>query len=195
MPDAALHRRTGNTRDGIDSRLLGAYRSIAHQRGAGEAPGVRGGEAGVKRWLMQNRRAARKGGCRQDCLHNSSRSRTMNDQELDEILASLRDQPLPFESVREKVLARTRRKPWAWTLAAAALLLLTFATRPAWRVETRVETMPLPDVAQPKPPVFRSVQRPAAKRHSRPRVRSESMTVKLYTPDPDVVIYWLIEGE
>jgi hypothetical protein len=77
-------------------------------------------------------------------------------------------------------------------LAAAALLLLTFATRTAWRVEP----MPLPVISQAKPPVLQPVlHRAVVKRHPQPRVRSEPMTVKLYTPDPDVVIYWLVEGE
>jgi hypothetical protein len=75
-----------------------------------------------------------------------------------EVLAALRDEPLP--------VTRMPRKSTRWRLAFAAAALLAVSL-PIVR-HTSVAPMPEPQ-------------------------HSEPLKVKLLTPDPDVVIYWLIE--
>ena len=76
-----------------------------------------------------------------------------------EVLAALRDEPLPALALR--------RKPTRWRVAAAAVFLLAIS---------------LSFLQRNSPP---PVPRPAA----------EPLKVKMLTPDPDVVIYWLIDSK
>jgi len=134
----------------------------------------------------------------------------MTDPELQQLLSQLRDEPAPFPSVSAGVLAhveryqrRRSRSLWTGLAATAALVFMTLAIRPAWRVEP----MPAPRFAAVKPPAFihnppsvaatRPVGRP---RRVTPRPRqlpfeTETLTVKVVTDDPDVVIYWIVEGQ
>lgn len=82
-----------------------------------------------------------------------------------EVLAALRDEPLPPLALR----ASRRRKPIRWQIAAAAAFLIAVA---------------LPMV---KHRVAAPVRTPV------PQHSAEPLKVKLLTPDPDVVIYWLID--
>jgi hypothetical protein len=85
------------------------------------------------------------------------------------VLAALRDEPImPLASVRN-----LRRKPAFWGGAAAAAVLIALA-------------LPLTQHRPPGVPV-----------QARQEVRgtSEPLKVKILTPDPDVVIYWLIDSK
>jgi hypothetical protein len=129
----------------------------------------------------------------------------MTEQEIQQILAALRDDPLPFGSVRDRVLAQARadrrRTPaFVWIAAAAALVFVTLWTRPAWKVEP-MPPFRLAQIAPPllvqhqitAPPEFRAAR--VSTRHTSPLEAAPPLTVKLLTPDPNVVIYWIVEGE
>lgn len=99
---------------------------------------------------------------------------------LDEALSALREEPLP------PLVVRIPRRgqvvyPWLAAAAAAALMLAVPYLR-------RGETAPV-------------VRRPAAAAVEAPEIRpvkAEPLKIKILTPDPDVVIYWLVtpkEGE
>lgn len=109
------------------------------------------------------------------------------------------------ERVRARITAGRRRwaPVWAGGLAAALLLLAVWIgqrhTRPVSDRERPVAAV-LPSKPQPVPaptaPV--KVKRPARVRRVRnaalPRP-AEPLTVKLITDDPNVVIYWIIDGK
>lgn len=125
-----------------------------------------------------------------------------------EALHSLAEESLPFLAVRQRVMAQVapRRRPMGrlWGLAAvAAVIVVMLGVRFAGRQEVpapppvRVAVAPpridVPPAA-PVPPV-RQVVRPV--RHvNRPApvpAATEPLVVKMLTPDPDVVIYWLVD--
>ncbi len=126
----------------------------------------------------------------------------MNDEDLLQMLGELRDETVPFASVRRRVLAMSARQrqrprvvgwPW-WTAAAAALLVLTLASRPAWKVESL--TLPAPPALVVETPSFEVVSRPPLVRPAKiVKPPSEAFTVKMLTDDPDVVVYWIVGGE
>ena len=125
-----------------------------------------------------------------------------------EALAALRGeelQPRPFVQPR-------RSRPWIWGLAAAAALVFGIGLPRMFRTEVVV----VPDVIPQLQEAFVEPQAPApeipkrtqaalrAKSRPRPAVAlpveepTQPLMVKMLTPDPDVVIYWLIdpvEGE
>jgi hypothetical protein len=85
------------------------------------------------------------------------------------VLAALRDETiLPLASARN-----LRRKPAFWWGAAAAAVLIALA-------------LPLTQYRPPAAPV------PAKQDAGGTR---EPLRVKILTPDPDVVIYWLIDSK
>ena len=84
-----------------------------------------------------------------------------------EVLAALRDEPLPALTVR----ARRPRKPIRWQIAAAAVFLLAIA----------LPLLKHPAAAPVRPPLHQHT--------------AEPLKIKLLTPDPDVVIYWLIDSK
>jgi len=122
-----------------------------------------------------------------------------------------------FAAVRARVLAelgRDRqpvwRRPWAWVLAgavAAALVALVFAPgrqQPAPRTATARPAAPAIKPAVSEPPARPApVARVARVRSSRRKpvvVRpiengppGEPLLIKLYTDDPDVIIYWIAD--
>ena len=125
-----------------------------------------------------------------------------------EALADLRGeelQPRPFVQPR-------RSRPWIWGLAAAAALVLGIGLPRMFRTEVVVVpevTVPV-EVAEvepqaPAPEIPKRTQAALrAKARPRPAVAlpveepAQPLMVKMLTPDPDVVIYWLIdpvEGE
>ncbi|MBM3745882.1 MAG: hypothetical protein FJW34_08795 [Acidobacteria bacterium] len=104
-------------------------------------------------------------------------------------------------AVRLRVLARIRterpqRRGWAWAYALGASLAVAAAV---WVLLPRPSAPPLPpprmlkpapvEVARPAPP---AAARPRPTR-AKPPAAPEPLLVKLYTDDPDVIIYWLIE--
>jgi hypothetical protein len=81
---------------------------------------------------------------------------------------------------------------WEWALAAAAAIVMAVAT---WKV-TRVEKLPMQPVrvavSAAKPVVAGHGPAPRkAKRHLSPA--AEPLRVKMFTSDPDVVIYWIVD--
>jgi len=122
-----------------------------------------------------------------------------------EALAALRGEELaarPFVQPR-------RFQPWVWGLAAAAALALGIALpRMLDRqvVEVPVITPPIQD-AQVEPPaavpeikkrtqaVRRAKARPMPQEVLPVEEPAQPMLVKILTPDPDVVIYWLIDPD
>ena len=134
----------------------------------------------------------------------------MSDPDIDQLLAQLRDEPAPFPSVRERVLthvARERRRrglvfrACAAIAAAAALVFMTVATRPAWKSPEPPSPV-LATVRAPElPPPVKTVRAAAVRKVRRVQPRpsfpqaTETLAVKLITDDPDVVIYWIVEGQ
>lgn len=103
-----------------------------------------------------------------------------------EAMAALRGEELPPLVVRISRQAPVYSWPvysWMAAAAAAAVLLALSLPHPRQNVQTTPQAAPQVAVA-PKDPG------PAA----RP-VRSEALTIKMLTPDPDIVIYFLIDGE
>ena len=105
-------------------------------------------------------------------------------------------------------------RPWVWSIAAAAALVLAVSLverqdRPRISVPPEVVRIEAPEIdpLPMLPPVVRSAPGPRTTRPrpqaSKPRVepvlmaavKPEPLLVKILTPDPDVVIYWLIEPE
>lgn len=87
------------------------------------------------------------------------------------------------------------RVHWEWALAAAAAILMTIGV---WRV-TRAETVAITPVriAAAAPPLEVMIEAPRVipvKRRIR-RQPVEPLRVKMYTSDPDVVIYWIVGGK
>jgi hypothetical protein len=109
------------------------------------------------------------------------------------VLRSFRDDELQVV----RTLERRPAVPWMSAVAAAALLVLIAHQVSQWR--PIVETLPRPRVATdittvtaeppaaPKLPVLRKPE-PA-----RSSPVEEPLLVKMLTPDPDVVVYWLVD--
>jgi len=121
-------------------------------------------------------------------------------QELRENAAALGEMGAE-EYVLEHAPARGR-PPGIWIGGAAAAMLL-LALAPLWprkpalpfiapppvRIASSLPMLPL--VAAASPLVrFRKVRQAQPKPES---VREETMLVKMLTPDPDVVVYWIVE--
>jgi len=110
---------------------------------------------------------------------------------------SLAADPLP--PVRHKVMTQIRAQSrnrqlmrWGWALAAAAMLAVAIflSTHPR-------AAAPAPQMAQVEMPRPMEVPR-ALPAHEPPLERSsvrkpEILKVKMFTDDPDVVIYWLVD--
>jgi hypothetical protein len=120
-----------------------------------------------------------------------------------EALRAMRDDPLVGV---EQALAcnggfSRRPRPSVWIGAAAAsVLLLAFAS--LWRHQSApLHEPPPPQIAAALPvaPIVAlspTLARPRKARRSYPvpaPAREEPMLVKMLTPDPDVVIYWIVE--
>ncbi|HBY59273.1 MAG TPA: hypothetical protein DEH78_05595 [Solibacterales bacterium] len=130
----------------------------------------------------------------------------MNEHDLDRVLAELAAEEPPEEAlaqVRVRVRSRVRaaRVAWRWATAAAAACVAIAAavlwTRPVPRSlappkAARAAIAPAPQ------PVLPDYRRPAAARPAKPPRRRvpviEPLTVKLVTADPDVIVYWIVDG-
>jgi hypothetical protein len=132
----------------------------------------------------------------------------MNEEEIRNLFAEMRDEPVPVESlVRVRVLVEERirrRTPWkiaSLVAAFAALVVAAFVVqmRPAVRkhasppvvakhraVAAPVEVAPPQEEEEPvavRPAIERKVYKP---RHDPPP--TQSVSIRIETPDPDVVI-------
>lgn len=126
----------------------------------------------------------------------------MNEQEMRDLFREMREEPVPADSlarVRAAVDQRIQKRPWvfAWKMAAA-LVMASFIVgayfllrpgKPVQQVSPPVIAQVLPPVeiaALPEIPV-----RPAVRpKRVRPRtvVESVPVSIRIETPDPDVVI-------
>ena len=124
------------------------------------------------------------------------------------LAGELRENEVALSAMREEELVveqalacnggfSPRRYLWIGA-AAAALLLLAFglSRKPAPIVPPQqMARRPVPETPQPLPPLPAKADRRV---HNRPRVpietaQAEPLLVKMLTPDPDVVIYWLVD--
>ena len=134
----------------------------------------------------------------------------MTEEQIRQLLREMREDPVPADSlarVRQSVEERTqraRRRRWLWspwsiavvTTAAVCVILILWLRTPV-RVpfappappETAVVQAPKEQPPEPPPPVVRSVQRTWLTSKA-----TENVTIRIETPDPDVVIL-LVGGE
>jgi len=129
----------------------------------------------------------------------------MNEYEIRDLFRELRDEPVPLESlvrVRMRVEDRIRRRaPWrlaALTGAFAAMAIAAFLDemRPAMRKTTSApivmrQPAPGPPPAEALPDNLPLTIRPAIERKApkpRPAPRAHVASIRIETPDPDVVI-------
>jgi hypothetical protein len=127
----------------------------------------------------------------------------MKEQEMRELFREMRDEPVPADSlarVRAGVEQRIHRKPWlsAWKIAAALVMAgfivgAYFLLRPVKSVP--IEQASPPEVAQVLPPaeipVLPEIPARPAPRPKRVRLRpveAVPVSIRIETPDPDVVI-------
>ena len=103
-------------------------------------------------------------------------------------------------AVRESVLAATspRRWPWISAVAAALVIALAIGGQQQWRRPAPVAP-PVAVIYPPEVPEVRHTPGPPPAPVPEPVVvaaaqPAESMVIKMLTDDPDVVIYWLVEG-
>jgi predicted anti-sigma-YlaC factor YlaD len=120
---------------------------------------------------------------------------------------SFADDPLP--TVRYRVMAQIRSRSsarrvmrWGWALAAAAMLVVMFAVSRGTREQTRTPVQ----ISHVEVPLQNRERKGAdtadiASKQRAPRPKrihngpTHVVSVKMLTPDPDVVIYWQIESE
>lgn len=100
--------------------------------------------------------------------------------------ADLRENGLALEALRQEDLPALKisRPPRAfpWMSAAAAAVALAIVVPAIWQATRPIE----PDPVRAKLPDEVTVSA---------SLRTEPLTVKMLTPDPDVVIYWLIDSK
>jgi hypothetical protein len=108
-------------------------------------------------------------------------------------------------SVRGAVIARLRAQSarqrmarWGWALAAAAAVLIVFGVTRTTKVDRPAPPLVTvaPAVEQPfqtAAAVRPNVRRPGGRRQAGRPAPQQLLKVKMFTSDPDVVIYWLIE--
>jgi hypothetical protein len=105
-------------------------------------------------------------------------------RDLSEALSALREEQLPTLVVKIPRRGRVYPSIAAWVAAAAAAAVLMLGLPYLRRAETA--------------PVLKSSPSPAASPQASSPVKAEPLKIKILTPDPDVVIYWLMqpkEGE
>jgi hypothetical protein len=128
----------------------------------------------------------------------------MKEDELRELFREMREEPVPADSlarVRASVDQRIHDRRWlsAWKMAAALVMVGCIVAGYLWlrpaKVVQPVQKVSAPEIAQVLPPVempalpeipVRSAHRPKRAR-SRP-VEAVPVSIRIETPDPDVVI-------
>jgi hypothetical protein len=83
------------------------------------------------------------------------------------------------------------RMHWEWALAAAAAVVMAIGV---WRTGSvkPPQKAAAAKIGRPTTPVVASVA-PAKRRPARKQKPAESLRVKMFTSDPDVVIYWIVD--
>ena len=119
---------------------------------------------------------------------------------------SFADDPLP--PVRYRVMAAIRTQSrarrvarWSWALAAAAMIAVLICAWPRQRLSHPMAEQGGRTPGSARDPLIaptrnvstaRSANRPRT-RGAVPRKPAEVLKVKMFTDDPNVVIYWLVE--
>jgi hypothetical protein len=118
------------------------------------------------------------------------------------VLREFSEEPMPRVDIR-------RREVWPWAMAAAAMLVIAIGL---WKARPAVHVSPPAQVAiarveRPEPLRVQSPAPPLVRRHpaivrqgivKQGIVKSaavEPLKVKMFTSDPDVVIYWIVEAK
>ena len=131
----------------------------------------------------------------------------MNEHEIGELFREMRDEAIPADSlarVRMNVAERTQRSPrrriagWAAAIAALAFAGILLQSGGLLRKAVRpiVSSAPVISGKSVELPLFpaREAVRPAiqrVRRHPRPEPPVQTVSIRMETPDPDVVI-WLV---
>jgi hypothetical protein len=109
------------------------------------------------------------------------------------VLEELRREEMPGMEVK---LPRARKVyPWAIGVAAAAALMVgLLLPRPAAAPVRPAPTVVsiVPQEPQAETPPAQAAEAPAAPVRSRPQ-KLQPLKIKMLTPDPDVVIYWIVD--
>jgi hypothetical protein len=101
---------------------------------------------------------------------------------------------LRLNSVALRELRAKPRMQWAWVLAAAAALVMAIGV---WK--SRAVAPPVIAAHQVAPPPLTSeVRMPVVRKHkptksARREPAPQPLRVKMFTSDPDVVIYWIVD--
>jgi hypothetical protein len=128
----------------------------------------------------------------------------MTEREIQDLLREMREEPVPADSlarVRAGVEQQIRKRPsvFAWKIAAALAMAGCVVAGFLWLrtgKPVRVEQAVAPEIAQVLPPVeipalpeipVRPASRPKRAR-PRPAVEGVPVSIRIETPDPDVVI-------
>ncbi len=121
----------------------------------------------------------------------------MTEGEIRDLFREMREEPVPADSlarVRLKLGDRVRRRArWklaAWVTAGAAVVLALLAMPPGAVVRHPAVAPRAVRVAKIPAPAAAVTVRPAIRRTPRRRMvqKSEPVTIRIQTPDPDVVI-------
>jgi hypothetical protein len=113
----------------------------------------------------------------------------------------LEDNSVALQAMGSDALPKLRRVKtprWAWPVAIAAMLALVFGASWMWKPDTRVAPAPPPiAVAIPPAPVELApavvvLEKPPKAHRLKP---VPPLMVQMATADPDVVIYWQIDGK
>jgi hypothetical protein len=112
--------------------------------------------------------------------------------------------PAHYAAVRARVFARIRRgrRAWVWRLVFAAGMLAAVVIPAVVRPTSPVlPPLPLPAAAPPAPAAAMHLHIATTSPVRRPKARrpkpasapapAEPMVVKLFTDDPDIIIYWI----
>jgi hypothetical protein len=126
----------------------------------------------------------------------------MNDKEMQDLFREMRDEPVPADSlarVRAAVDQRIQKRPWvfAWKIAATVVMagcivagfLWLKPAKPVQPVSPAERAQVLPAFEIPAPPEIPVRRAPRPKRaRPRPVVEGVPVSIRIETPDPDVVI-------
>ena len=122
----------------------------------------------------------------------------MNEDEMRELFREMRDEPVPADSlarVRLGVDQRIRKTHWLTPLKIAAALVMAgcvvagFVLLRPVRTPVQIQPPRQPEVAQVLPPPEAPVPAAPRPRRARPRpAKVEPISIRIETPDPDVVI-------